>query len=206
MKLAFGLLSGYLMMQAAVVSPTSYDMPNGYTGSYSYHDETYNGSGVVTSDGAALSGGLGDLTDGIVATDSWFVEEVVANGPYVGWTIDPLITFQFASITDFTTIRIHFDDSDGAGGVSRPASVTINGTLFVVAEPAGSAPFWAEFDVSGLASTDTVGVQIARSNSWVFASEVEFQDDQSTVPEPSTLLVMGSGLAGLALLRRRARA
>jgi len=54
----------------AGVAPDSYDMLNGNTGSYNYWDETYNGSGCVTCDNAALSGGRGDLTDGIIATET----------------------------------------------------------------------------------------------------------------------------------------
>ncbi|WP_156797016.1 hypothetical protein [Nitrosomonas sp. Is79A3] len=67
----------------AGLMPDSYSMLNGNTGSYNYWDETYTGSGCVTCDNAALTGGRGDLTDGIVATDNWFVTEAPAgNGPY----------------------------------------------------------------------------------------------------------------------------
>ncbi|MBL8499530.1 MAG: hypothetical protein JNL77_02930, partial [Nitrosomonas sp.] len=74
----------------AALTPDSYNMLNGNTGSYNYWDETYSGAGCVTCDNAVLSGGRGDLTDGIIAADNWFVTEAPAgNGPYVGWTLDP---------------------------------------------------------------------------------------------------------------------
>ena len=207
-QIAIGLVFGSLLMQAAVVNPTSYDMPNGNVGSYTYFDDTYNGSGNIGAPGSPLTGGLGDLTDGVVASDNWTVTEAPAGpGPYVGWdNVNPLITFNFSALTDFMFLRIHFDDSNGSGGVSAPASVTINGTNFTIADPVGSSPFWAQFDISGLASTNQLAVQINRQTSWVFASEFEFEDASlSGVPEPSTMFIMGGGLSALALLRRRFR-
>ena len=41
---------------SASVTPDSYDMLNGNTGSYTYWDETYSGSGCVTCDNATLTG------------------------------------------------------------------------------------------------------------------------------------------------------
>jgi hypothetical protein len=206
-QLALGLLLGSFALQAAVVNPISYSMPNGSSGSYNYWDESYTGSGNPLANNSPLSGGLGDLTDGIVAPDNWFVTEAVPGpGPYVGWqNIDPLITFEFAAVTDFTTVRIHFDDSQ-EGGVTGPVGVTINGTNFAVTDPAGSAPFWAEFDISGFASSNQLAIQLHRSDIWVFASEFQFEDASlSAVPEPSTMFIMGGGLSALALLRRRFR-
>jgi hypothetical protein len=110
---------------------TSYDTPNGNTGSYNYWDDTYTGSGSKTTDGALLSGGVGVLTDGVVASDNWYVTEAPAGpGPYVGWlAFNPTITFHFASTIDFQNVGIYFDDANGAGGVSAPQNVNINGTF-----------------------------------------------------------------------------
>jgi hypothetical protein len=199
--LLFGCMAA---AHAAIVSPTSYDIPNGYTGSFNYWDESYNGSGSTNVDGAALTGGLGDLTDGVLATDNWFVVEAPAGaGPYVGWTINPTLIFHFSAINNFTTVRIHFDDANGNGGVSTPASVDINGTNYVVPDPAGSAPFSQTFDVTGL-SSDTLTITLNRNNVWVFTSEFEFASDTSSlIPEPSTFIIAATGLFGITLLRRR---
>jgi len=192
-------------VQATPVSPVSYDMPNGYGqasgGTFNYWDRFYTGAGATTTDGAPLSGGLGDLTDGLSATDNWFnVENVAGMGPYVGWlSIDPTITFHFIPILDFDTVRIHFDDADGAGGVSAPLSVIINGTTFPVVDPAGAAPFFAEFDLSNL-MTNQLTLQLVRGDLWVFASEFAFTTVTAVVPEPSSFMLMGLGSVVLASL------
>lgn len=187
--------------------PDSYNMLNGYTGSYSYWDETYNGVGCVTCDNAPLSGGRGDLTDGIIPTDNWFITEAPAgNGPYVGWVnIDPVITFHWNSPVNITSVTFYFDDSDGAGGVSAPSSVDVNGTNFPIAEPAGSAPF--SFVANGLSFTgNDLSVTLHRNNAWVFMSEVQF--NVSPVPEPETyaMLLAGLGLLGFGVRRRKTAA
>jgi len=184
--------------------PDSYDMLNGNTGSYNYWDETYSGAGCVTCDNAALTGGRGDLTDGIIAADNWFVTEApVGNGPYVGWTIDPVITFHWNTPVNITSVTFYFDDSNGSGGVSSPASVTVDGTTFPIADPLGSAPFAFVADGLSFSGNDLV-VSITRSNSWVFLSEVEF--NAAPVPEPETyaMLLAGLGLLGFAVRRRKA--
>lgn len=183
--------------------PDSYNMLNGNTGSYNYWDETYSGAGCVTCDNATLSGGHGDLTDGIIATNNWFVTEApVGNGPYVGWTLDPVITFHWNSPVNVTSVTFYFDDADGAGGVSAPASIDVNGTNFPIADPVGSAPF--SFVANGLSFTgNDLAVTIHRNNAWVFLSEVEF--NAAPIPEPETyaMLLVGLGLLGFTARRRK---
>jgi len=121
-------MGGHALASPLVVS--SYDMLNGHTGSYQYWDDSYSGSGSTTTNGAPLSGGKGDLTDGVVAASNWFVTEAPAGpGPYVGWmNINPLIHFHFGAPVTIHTISFSFDDANGAGGVSTPLSVVIGGT------------------------------------------------------------------------------
>ena len=190
---------------SALAQITSYDMPNGNgvasSGSFNYWDLNYTGSGATTVDNAPLSGGVGDLTDGVITTDNWFnVENVAGTGPYVGWRAfaDPTITLHL-SINQVDTIRIHADDADGAGGVNLPDGVYINGTLYDVdQDAAGLEPKWLEFDNLGL-NTNTVTIQFDFYNDWVFIDEIEVK---GVVPEPATMTALGFG-ALLAVRRRR---
>jgi hypothetical protein len=111
---------------AIQLHPVSYDMPNGETGSFTYWDDSYNGSGDKTTSLAPLTGGLGDLTDGIIATSNW----PDTPNPYVGWTsIDPIIQFHFANQVNVNSLTINFDEFND---VNTPNNVTIamGGSLY----------------------------------------------------------------------------
>ncbi|WYM00653.1 MAG: Calx-beta domain-containing protein [Gloeotrichia echinulata CP02] len=162
-----------------VVRPISYDMLNGNTGSYNYWDESYTGTGNKFQNLASLSGGLGDLTDGIIPTENWQVLEAPQGaGPYVGWTINPSITFNFAKIVNIDTVTVYVDDSNGYGGVSVPQSINLSmggasynsGTLI---DPPTSNPTFYTFSGLGFQGS-ALTLTLNRRNSWVFLSEVSF--------------------------------
>lgn len=201
--------------QAVPVMVASYDMPNGsgkgYNGQFNYWDLSYNGSGNTNVDAAPLSGGVGDLTDGVVASDIWInVENEAGTGPYVGWqsvaTPAPEITFNFDGVKTIHTIRIHMDNSN-EGGVVAPLSVLVNGNLVSsYAPPALGTIGWTT--LSGLSEigdslTLTMNYDFGGGSgpSWIFVSEVAFE----AVPEPGTwaMLIAGFGLVGMAARRRQ---
>jgi len=171
------LLAIYLLCSTAagqiVVAPVAYETLNGGGGEFGYRDDLYDGSGDNAANYSVLTGGTGDLTDGIITNQNWDDNHV----PYVGWqweTRNIDILFQFDQQYLFESVRIWFDDSNGVGAVSPPSTVTINGTQFSVIDPPGSLPFVETFDTSGL-FTESISVQIEGRTEWVMISEFEFR-------------------------------
>lgn len=196
-------------VNAAVIAPVSYDMSNGdgqaNGGTYNYWDKNYTGSGNTTQDGACLSGGLGDLTDGIIATQNWSaVENAAGTGPYVGWVNrNPTITFNFGNLVNIDAVTIYVDGSNGAGAVEIPQSVDLSmgassfNSGILVGSPNGSP---TSFTFSGLGfSGSSLQLGLNRTLGWVMLSEVTFQGS-TTVPKHSTFLGL-SVLGGGALLK-----
>lgn len=180
---------------AVPVVPVSYSMPNGSSGTFHYWDESYTGTGCKTCDGAILSNGLGDLTNGVLASGSWFSVEGASGGPYVGWLdLNPTISFSFGQPVLIDSVTFHFDDSD-AGGVDAPSSVIINSINYPVIDPAGSAPFL--FTVNGVNfSGTTLPITINRTGRFTFVSEISFG---SPVPDIAAWKGLAMGIAALGL-------
>jgi len=199
--------SAFLFSTVSVLQATSYDLLNGETGTYSYFDDLYNGSGNNTVPLAPLSGGLGDLTDGVVATQHWNS----TNLPYVGWkSIQPTITFHFAGNVNLHAVTIHVDDSGGGGGVVPPSHVTLNmggvNVQFPVTDPPDNAPFAATFSNLGMTG-DTLALTLQdaqfTTSRYMMLSEVTFEGDLITgaccVGEACSVLTEGqcAGLGGV---------
>ncbi|MBI1170804.1 VPLPA-CTERM sorting domain-containing protein [bacterium] len=181
-------------------------MFNGDSGTYHYWDGSYSGSGDPAVDHSALSGGTGDLTDGVIATQNWFdAENSAGTGPYVGWRdYNPTISFFFDSLVKFTSMTFHFDDSNN-GGVQQPSAVSANGISASVPDNPGTAPFAFTLDLTGLSPTSLLTVDITRIDRWVFLSEVTFDGQVSAVPLPAGGLLLLGALGSLAALRRRSK-
>ena len=191
--------------QAAPVFATSYSMLNGESGSFNYWDESYTGSGSKFVDGAPLTGGLGDLTDGVIDLLGWFAAESPAGpGPYVGWVgISPFITFNFAPGTIVDALTIYVDDSNGFGGVSTPSGARINGGAIIpLADGASGAPL--SFTFTGLSSSGPLTLELFDgAGPWIFLSEVKFDGRAGAVPEPAMLALLAVAAGGFAARRRR---
>jgi hypothetical protein len=211
--LATSMLAAALPSVAAPVVSTGYDMPNGggqtSGGSYNYWDLAYSGSGSTTTDGAALSGGSGDLTDGVVAPGPWYTTENNAGtGPYVGWywgglgaQLNPTVTFHFAGSPTITSINVHMDHSF-VGGVQAPAAILVDGVNTAFTPPGGGFGWTTLSGLNLTGGTHTLQFQQV-PGWWVFVSEVTF--DGTAVPEPASwaMMLAGFGLVGHALRSRR---
>lgn len=203
--------------QAAPLTPVSYAMQNGdgqaHGGTYNYWDQAYTGAGCTTCDGAPLSGGLGNLTDGVIAAENWFqVENSAGTGPYVGWISrdvpNPSITFHFSTPIHLNAVTLYVDDADGTGGVQVPAGATVTfGALSHTAtflDPLGAAPtsFVVSVPFANAVATD-VTVTLLHRDIWVFLSEVQFDGTLAAVPEPATFFLFGAGIMGVLVASRR---
>jgi hypothetical protein len=159
-----------------MLAPVAYDLLNGETGTYTYYDDDYDGDGDNGQPLAPLTNGLGDLTNGVIATENWNSTPV----PYVGWkSIHPTITFRFEEAVAVRMITLHVDDSNGSGGVYPPEDVTIvmGETMleFAVEDPSGGEPFAITFDDLDLYGDTLELTMVGDSNSshYMMLSEVE---------------------------------
>jgi len=218
LKLNVAFASGLLLLAplagiADVILPVqSYSMFNGGTGSFDYRDFTYLPCPANNCDttGAALSGGTGKLTDGVSPTVDW---DVAGNPePWVGWERDetnglnPVVTFNFASVDTIHSVLVWFDNTLGGGGVGAPGQIVVNGTAYTPPQSTGGPQ---GFTISSLNITsNSVNIQFDQgSNTWIMIGEVTFSgvSGAGTVPEPSTFsMTLGAtALAGLLIRRIR---
>jgi hypothetical protein len=201
--------------QAQALAPTHYDMPNGYGmasgGSFNYWDASYNGTGAATTDYAPLSGGRGDLTDGVIATEGWWlVENVEGTGPYVGWNREEawVIDFHFGERSRFDSVTLWHDDADGFGDILPPAAVTVvvdgRSQRFELVDQPGSAPYASTLLLGEGWVGQSVQLRIERLSNGLMLSEVGFEGVAAPVPEPSAWALMALGLGAIGLRRRQA--
>ncbi|WP_100656509.1 hypothetical protein [Alteromonas flava] len=216
MKKALVLIMTFLSIKtatASLIAVESYDMLNGDVGSYAYWDETYNGTGDVTVSRSRLTGGTGDLTDGIIASGWWGAVEpgngilgAVGgdNGPYVGWVnYNPFITFNFGQVFNITKAIVYVDNSINTGGVGGPRGVSFNGMpeLLNPIARANATTAILTFDLN--ITSDQITAEIFRTNSWVFISEVQFEGTAVDVPAPETFAILLMGMVGLFFSHRK---
>lgn len=200
------LLAGYgVPGMAAIVEPVTYEAPTPNNGVFGYQDDTYNGTNI----GGMLSGGTGDLTDGVVAPGHWFTTP----RPWVGWAnADPTLVFRFAPGTILDTVDFYFDNAQGAGAVRLPRSVTLGfdgGPLSITPTITTDAIIGRySYNLGGIV-TSSLTATFVRADQWVMLTEADFTGTNPSVggvPEPASwaMMLIGFGLVGNAMRRRKA--
>jgi hypothetical protein len=135
-----------------------------------------------------------------------------ANGLY-GASASDYIQFTFTAADTYLLDTLDFDLAMGGASGPRGFAVTsnLNGGAFnlrgVAALNVGAASQWARysFDFGSLALTDTDTVEV-RFHGFSTGTGNSFRLDNvsvTAIPEPSTLLLVGAGLLGVLMFRRR---
>lgn len=218
---------------AGLISVDSYSMLNGSRGSFTYFDDNYTGIGDTTVVNAALSGGVGKLTDGVIAEQIWCNTESTGtcsalvqnindlqdiNGLYVGWVnLDPIITFSFAPNTKINRVFIYADDSEfspvtqtitegafGFGGLQAPASVAITELSQVFSLGNVANAGPNKYVIDfDLIETDTLTLQFNRNNTPWILISEIQFENTTSVSAPSSALLMVASIFMLFRLKRK---
>jgi hypothetical protein len=196
-----GLLPCIVLMFSAAchgsdfIFPVSYDVQNGNTGAFTYQDDSYAGQGDRTVDGAYLTGGLGQLSDGIVSS-LWSWSSQADAAPWIGWQYtDPDVRFVFDEEKFVDTINLHTLANRQAGiDVWDSVAVSLDGgapTLFPLNASAFTDNSLHSVALPINARATTVRLSLVSDWEWGFLSEVEF------VGRPSGPRVAGFAVDGL---------
>jgi len=146
-----------------------------YNGGNSYHDLEYSPFSGTKTDYAVLSGGTGDLTDGFIPANSFWVDGAA---PYVGWlNVDVSIKFFFNQEVTIDSLKISVDDTKY--GVSPPSKVEIDVVEYIFPRPnPGAGPYTAEIQLNPPVTVDVatgLDVKLIQGTTpyWIFVSEVQ---------------------------------
>lgn len=199
---------------AQVVRVWSYEGPNGESSrTADFWDDTYtfrDGTMPVLDSLSPLSGGLGQLTDGIVGVDDWRVD--LGNGPWfewVGWrTPSPTLIFDLGWVRPVTGVSV-FVNNAGIGAERLYESLSVRFSedkvswafpeTFTTTTAERNDPSARYIDELFAAQRTARYVEVTFIDSdplaWIFIAEVSF------IPTPSAS--MACLIGAVAVLRSR---
>jgi hypothetical protein len=161
-------------------------------------DCSYDGGGTP-----GWNGGTGQFQPGPPATTAYF--DYVPDGVTVGYsngtpfsqTVGATVQ---AGIVYILTVEIGTRNDTGFGG---SADLVINGTTDVLAlgtpaAPGGWATYTATYTGTHATAGDSIGIQLNDIGIQGDFDNVQLSDAPSTVPEPSSLTLLGLGVCSLA--------